>query len=225
MATDRAAAVDAAHQQPVSSSSPTPQAEGSVPTITSVSVELMERLRRQKEAREKERRRQEAREAAASAEAEWHRLRENAERLEQEHMGVAKPAGAPVSEAHWSSASVQGAPTARVPLKRYQCNGMQSANRSNHSRSSRSHHHRRHLRSRRLPRRQKQRRATFPTTPSWSPGCRAMTRACSNGRGGTLRTLRNGLRTKPLRVSPRPTMLSRVRQSKRADSKVRQRGR
>ena len=59
-----------------------------VETITSVSVELMERLRRQKLAKEQaaaaEQRREEAQRAAEAAEAEWRRLRADAEKLESE---------------------------------------------------------------------------------------------------------------------------------------------
>jgi hypothetical protein len=63
---------------------------GAVPTITSVSVELMERLRRQKEARDQaafaEKRRMDAQKAVEAAEAEWRRLQEDAENLEKEGM-------------------------------------------------------------------------------------------------------------------------------------------
>ena len=59
-----------------------------MPTITSVSIELMERLRRQKVAKEQaaaaEKRRQEAQRAAEEAEAEWRRLQDDAEKLDRE---------------------------------------------------------------------------------------------------------------------------------------------
>jgi hypothetical protein len=70
-----------------------------VPTITSISVELMERLRRQKVAKEQaaaaEKRREEAQRAAAAAEVEWRRLQQDSEQLEREEAARHGAARAP----------------------------------------------------------------------------------------------------------------------------------
>lgn len=70
----------------------------------------MERLRRQKEAKEQaaaaERRREEAAAAAAAAEAEWQRLRADAERLDAEEAQHARQ-GAAVLLCFWPKGAVR----------------------------------------------------------------------------------------------------------------------